>query len=47
MTYLLDPRDVLGDVLDADRVLHRQSMTLALHPRFVDQDTSVGGEAYT
>jgi hypothetical protein len=44
MAHLLDPRDVLGDVLDADRVLHRQSMTLALHAGFVNEDSSVGSE---
>ena len=41
---LLDACDVSRDELDGDGVLHCQPMTLALHPCFVNQNTSIGGE---
>jgi hypothetical protein len=42
---LLVGGDVASDVLDADRVLDRQPMALALDPRFVNDDAAVGREA--
>ncbi len=45
MANLLNPGDVLGDVLNADWILDGQSMGLAFHTSFVDQDAAVGGQA--
>jgi hypothetical protein len=35
-----------GDVFDGDRILDSEAMALAFHPGLVDQDSSVGGQAY-
>lgn len=42
---LLEPGDVPRDVLDGDRILNRQLVTLALDPRLVDEDPGVGLES--
>lgn len=39
---LLHARNIFCNVLDADRVLNRQSVALGLQPRLVDQNSSVG-----
>ena len=41
---LLQPGDVPRDVLDGDGILDRQLVALALDPRPVDEDASVGLE---
>jgi hypothetical protein len=43
---LLVGGDVASDVLDADRVLDRQPMALALDPCLVNDDAAVGREAW-
>lgn len=39
---LLHTGDVLGDVIDGDRVLQVQTMGLCLYPGLVDEDSRVG-----
>lgn len=41
MTYLLDPCDVSGDVVDRDRVLYGETVRLALDTSLVDENTCV------
>lgn len=45
-THLLHARNVLGNVLDADRVLDRKAVGLALDARLVDQNPAVRSEAW-
>lgn len=34
------------DVLDGNRILHSQAVTLALYPGLVDENTTIRGETY-
>jgi hypothetical protein len=42
-TDLLNTGNVLGDVLDADGVLHSETVGLTFDTRLVDEDTAIGG----
>lgn len=44
-TYLLDTSDVLCDVLDGNGIFDGQSVRLAFHSGFIDQNPSVGGKS--
>ena len=43
VAYLLNTGNVLGDVFDADGVLHSQTVGLTFDTRLVDEDTAIGG----
>lgn len=42
--HLLNPGNVLSDVLDADGVLDSQTVRLALDTGFVNEDTAIGSK---
>jgi hypothetical protein len=44
--YLLDPRNMPGNVFHGNGILDRQTVTLTFHSRLVDQHPSVCSEAY-
>jgi hypothetical protein len=41
LTDLLNPSNVLGDVLDTDRILDRQSMGLTFDSSFINKDSTI------
>lgn len=43
-THLLNTRNVLGHILNTDRVFDSQTVRLTFHSRFVYQDSTIGGE---
>lgn len=45
-TYLLDSSDMSCDVLDGDGVLDCESVALAFHPGFVDQNAPIGSKTF-
>ena len=44
---LLDPCNVLCNVLDADGVFHCQAMGLTFHSSFIDEDTPISRQTWS